>query len=72
MAKRYELEVSETEREQLNRWLKNPPRLYLRERARYLTHRGWTADWLRGAKLADPRGTQCGQRLGPSLSKAAA
>jgi transposase len=33
MPKRYHIELSDEEREQLNRWVKNPPRPYLRKRA---------------------------------------
>lgn len=34
MPKRYYIELSEEEREQLERWTRNPPRPYLRYRAR--------------------------------------
>lgn len=34
MPKRYRLELSEEERKALERWVKNPPQPYLRERAR--------------------------------------
>ncbi len=34
MPKRYQIPLSEEERQQLEKWLKNPPRPYLRERAR--------------------------------------
>ena len=34
MPKRYEIVLSEQEEQKLQSWLKNPPRLYLRERAR--------------------------------------
>jgi len=32
--KKYHLQITEAERASLNRWLKNPPKPYLRERAR--------------------------------------
>jgi len=34
MSRRYRLELSDTDRSKLERWLKNPPKPYLRERAR--------------------------------------
>lgn len=34
MPKRYHIELSPDERAQLKRWLRNPPKPYLRERAR--------------------------------------
>jgi hypothetical protein len=34
MPKRYRIQLSEEEQAQLERWTKNPPRPYLRERAR--------------------------------------
>ncbi len=34
MPKRYEIELSEEEKQKLESWVKNPPKPYLRERAR--------------------------------------
>lgn len=34
MPKRYQIVLTEQERQKLERWVKNPPRPYLRERAR--------------------------------------
>ena len=34
MPKRYEIVLSEQEKQKLQSWVKNPPKLYLRERAR--------------------------------------
>lgn len=34
MPKRYKIVLTEQEQEKLNGWVKNPPKLYLRERAR--------------------------------------
>lgn len=38
MPKRYELELSTEQRAQLERWSKNPPKPYLRYRARAILH----------------------------------
>ncbi len=40
MPKRIKLEISEEQRTQLERWIRNPPRPYLRERARAILRVG--------------------------------
>jgi hypothetical protein len=38
MPKRYKIVLTDPEREKLESWVKNPPSLYLRERARAILH----------------------------------